>query len=108
MLLLVLGERIQEELRLVVMLLELLTAYALLDASNLLRELDVATMLGRNRRACLEAVWPVVDGSLVDIVVGLPVAVVIHDWADRAVDGQLLPVDPKARDLGVEVAANCQ
>ena len=33
----------------------------------------------------------------------LAVAVAVHDWADRTIDGKFLPIDAKARELGIEI-----
>lgn len=102
--LLVVGERVHEELGLVIMLLELFAPYALLDAGNLLSELEVAAMVRRDRWSGVEAVRPVVNLTFVDVMVHLAVAVEVHDGANGTIDGQLLPVHSETRDLSVEVA----
>lgn len=55
-------------------------------------------------RNCFQSVRPIVDFTLGDSVPTLAVTIEIEYWADRSVDGQLLPVDTKTRKLCIEVA----
>ena len=50
----------------------------------------------------LKTVRPIVQ-ALRDPVLHLAVTLMVQDRTDRTVDRQFLPVDSKARDLGVEV-----
>ncbi|KAI9166472.1 LOW QUALITY PROTEIN: putative two component histidine kinase [Paramyrothecium foliicola] len=98
-----LGERVEEELGLVDVLLELGAPGALLDALHLGGELDKTALGLGGRGLLLEAVGPVVHLALGDGVAALAVAVEVHDGADGLVDGQLLPVDAQTGQLSVEI-----
>lgn len=113
--LLVWSKGIVKELGLIIVFLELCTANALLDPGDFLRiavakkfngclytvysnnVLGVAALARRNRSADLHTIGPVVDGSRDNAVVALTIPVVIHNWANRSVDGQLKRIDE--RDL---------
>ena len=97
------GHRVVEQLRLGVMVLELLALQTCLHPSNLLGPIHV-TALGRlSRRDSFQAVGPVVDGTLRYSMTALTVTLMIHNWAYRSVDRQLLPVDTKSGQLRVKV-----
>lgn len=98
-----LGLRIVEELGLVEMFAEFLGLQALLDAGNLCGIIDIATFLNRRWGNSAVAVRPVVDFTLVDYVLTLAVALVVHNRANGTVDGKLLPIDAKSGELSVKV-----
>ncbi len=98
-----LGLRIVEELGLVEMFAEFLGLQALLDAGNLFGIIDIPTFFNRRWGNSAVAVGPVVDFTLVDYVLALAVALVVHNRADGSVDGKLLPIDAKSGELRVEV-----
>ena len=60
---------------------------------------DVATLF---RLAGL-SVRPVVYLAFGDAIVELPVAVVVHYWADCAVDGESLPVYAQTGELAIKI-----
>lgn len=51
----------------------------------------------------IKPIWVVVDLRLDNRVPALPISVEVHHRAHRSVNGELLPVDPKTRDLRVEI-----
>ena len=63
----------------------------------------VTALFGGNGFELRGTVGPVVDGTLVNLVSHLAVALIVHDGTDRPVNRQLLPVDTEARDLSIEV-----
>jgi hypothetical protein len=105
MLLLVGGQGVKEELRLVIVLLEFLSADALLDAFNF-RGISgaklavavnyttnlriVSALLRRNRWKDLLAVGPVIDVARSDAMSHLSVTLVIENGTNRSIDGKLL------------------
>jgi hypothetical protein len=105
MLLLVGGQGVKEELRLVIVLLELLSADALLDTFNF-RGISgaklamavnytanlriISTLLRRNRWKDLLTVGPIIDGARGDAMSHLSVTLVIENGANRSIDGKLL------------------
>lgn len=99
------GEGVVEKLGLVEVLLELGSVEAELCAGDGRGKFFIGMFVAGVLcvRSGFEAVRPIVDGSLMDAVVEGAVAVEVHDGADRAVDGELLPVDSETGDLGVEV-----
>lgn len=98
------GQAVVEQLCLVVVLLELCTLGTRFDTFDLLRILWICAFGLCCRRPGLESVGPVVDSAFVDRVATLPIAVEVHDGANRSVDGKFLPVGSETRQLGVEVA----
>lgn len=56
-----------------------------------------------DRLELFSAVWPVVNGALVDLMPHLAVPLMVHHRADRTIDRQLLPIDTQPRDLSVEI-----
>jgi len=97
------GLRVVEELGLIEMLAEFLRFQALLDVGNLFGIIDIPTFFDGRWGNSAVAVGPVVDLALVDYVLTLAVALVIHNRADRTVDGKLLPIYAKSGELRVEV-----
>ena len=98
-----LAHAVPEELRLGEVLGELGGVETLLPGDYLLRVVEVAPLFRRGGRDGGLAVRPVVYGAFCDGVAELAVAVVVHYWADRSVDGELLPVYTEAGELRVEV-----
>lgn len=76
---------------------------ALLDAGSLFGIIDIPTFFDRRWGNSAVAVGPIVDFTLVDYVLALAVALVVHNRADGSVDGKLLPIDAKSGELRVEV-----
>lgn len=101
--LLVLGERVVEELSLVVVLAELGAQAALLDTVQFRRVGREATLFYWCGWSGLKPVRPVVDSALGDAVAFGAVSVVVQNGADGAVDGDFFPVDAQSTDLSVEV-----
>lgn len=94
---------VPEELRLREVFAELLGEETLLDGHDLLRVVDVCTLGRGGRLDDGVPVGPVVCLAGLDAVLHGAVAVEVHDWADGAVDGELLPVDAQSAQLSVEV-----
>ena len=82
---------------------EFLALRASFDASNLLGIIEVAAFFRLRWWNCLKSIGPVIRLTLGDGVAHRAVPVVIHHWADRSVDGQLLPIDAQPGKLRVKV-----
>lgn len=96
-------QRVVESLSLVDVFGEFDGVETLLHSYGLLREVNVGALRGCGGWNERVAVRPIVDLPWCDGVAELAVSVVVHHWADGAVNREFLPVYAEAGELGVEV-----
>lgn len=109
MFLLVGSQRVEEELRLVIVLLEFLPTDSFLytlnpgriTATKLTQDLGVgdnsriiSTLFGRHWWENLLSIRPIIHSACSDTMSHLPVTLMIENWANRPIDWELLLVEP--------------
>lgn len=74
------------------MLRELHGVQALLEGNDFLGVVYICTLGLRRRLDYGMTIWPIIRLAFGDSMSHLSIAVVIHDGANRTVDGQFLPI----------------
>src|SRR5271163_2710503 len=96
------SERVDKELSLVEVFLELWPIQSLLDTGDFLLVSNVGS--GQvsflfSRRNMIKTIRPVVDWRFVDAVSHESIALIVHDRTERSVDGKIIEIERSAKLL---------